>query len=132
MRYPTLGEVYDRRTQFIHSRLVPQKVQERALTFNMRLLDSKKTFWPAKGKAEEEFVQSFHCDSWQDCLAQLGDAWEFLYTWLKDNFVEQEQPPFNFEPIPVVTVPEIKIPDGPVPPSNIQCDPGWFQLPPSG
>jgi hypothetical protein len=132
VKYPVLGSAYDRRTQFIHSRLVPQKIKDGALTFNVRLLQTKATDWPTKHGVQEEFVQDFHTDFWHDCLSQLGDAWKHLHNWLKNVKDGQETPRIQFEPIPVVIVPphQIVISDGPTPPSNIEWKPDWFSGPP--
>ncbi|MEW4490898.1 hypothetical protein AB1L42_22645 [Thalassoglobus sp. JC818] len=137
IKYPLLGDVYDRRTQFIHSRLVPQKVSDGALTFNVRLLQTKETNWPTQHGVEEEFVQDFHTAFWHDCLAELGDAWKHLQNWLKNVKDGQPTPRIQFEPIPVVIVPpeQIEIPDGSTPPSNIEWNKDWFSGPnvaPSG
>jgi hypothetical protein len=92
--YPTLSDAYDRRTQFIHSRLIPQHIEDNVLCFNVRLLQSKETNWPSSHGVESEFVQDFHNDFWGDVLTQLGQAWNRLHSLMLDNSsLDDVEPP---------------------------------------
>ena len=86
LRYPKVAEAYDRRTQFIHSRLVPQKIQDGALVFNVRLLQTKETYWPSEHGIEDEFVEDFHDQFWLEFLVELGDVWGNFYRLLRDKY----------------------------------------------
>lgn len=136
MKYATIGEAYDRRTQFIHSRLVPQKIQDGALVFNVRLLQTKETYWPAKHGVEDEFVDDFHDAFWLKFMRELGDAWGSFYSWLRNKYGE----PIETSPIQLPAVDrslvkpsDILITDGPAQLSATVVPFDFdVQLPPSG
>ncbi len=133
LKYPTIREAYDRRTQFIHSRLVPQKVEDGALGFNVRLLQTKETHWPARHGIEEEFVEEFHNEFWSDFLVELGNAWGGFYSWLRNKYGA----PADASPILLPKADwsqlkpgDIQITGGPIPPSSVGMPPEYGSGPP--
>lgn len=81
-RYSMLNYAYDRRTQFIHSALVPKRLEDGIIAFNLRHYDSERTDW-LTGADECEFVEKKISDDWTAVLKELGQAWERLFSWLQ-------------------------------------------------
>lgn len=88
-KYAALAHAYDRRTQFIHSRLVPQKFAKGSVSINVRLLDSKNTSWPSESGIEESLTADVLEKSWHDTTSELGNAWRRLCMELKKKYPPQ-------------------------------------------
>ena len=83
-KYPLLNYAYDRRTQFIHSVLVPNRFQEGLVVFNLRHYDAKATVWLTDTETIEAIDYKVAQD-WPDVLKELGLAWERLFSWLQSK-----------------------------------------------
>lgn len=83
-RYRFLNWAYDRRSQLIHSRLIPKGLDGGVLYFNVRLLDSKGTDWATKYE-RQEIAEDFYKDQWRQFLAEMADAWQHLRNWLRNK-----------------------------------------------
>jgi hypothetical protein len=89
-KYTQLGYVYDRRTQFIHSRIVPlivdggmATVYKELLAASLPELSPKYTDWDKK-YTRQELLQDFYNETWQSFLKELGDAWWYLRSRLQE------------------------------------------------
>lgn len=83
-KYPMLNYAYDRRTQFIHSALVPSRFEDGMIVFNLRHYDRKATDW----LPETEVIESVDVrvtNDWNAVLEELGQAWERLFSWLQSK-----------------------------------------------
>jgi hypothetical protein len=101
-RYQFLDYCYDRRTQFIHSRLIPKGIDGGILYFNLRLLDRKDTEWRPQFE-QQEIVEDHYRIQWKRFMAEMGDAWEHLRNWLRNEdkhrpVVKEVQMPASFDP----------------------------------
>jgi hypothetical protein len=83
-RYPMLNYAYDRRTQFIHSALVPNRLEDGMIVFNLRHYDSERTDWLPETEAIESLDNQVAKD-WKAVLQELGQAWERLFSWLQSK-----------------------------------------------
>jgi hypothetical protein len=134
-----LDWAYDRRSQFVHSRIVPKGVFDNdTVYFNLRYFDSKNGPWPPKYDAER-VVSEYYKTVWKDFLTHIGNEWFTLYTRMQERIGSAldirviDLPPLDWGK---VRPGEIRITGGPTPPSTIEIDekyPGgdWF-IPPSG
>jgi|GEM_PF-3218369 len=100
--YPKLSEGYDRRTQFVHSRVVPIKLNGGMPVFGFRFLgrdlednDSlpKYTDWEMEYQGRDKLIEDFYDDSWLDIRSEFSAAWQHLNRWLKDT--DLDRPKFD-------------------------------------
>jgi hypothetical protein len=82
--FPQLSYAFDRRTQFIHSVLVPKKFLDGQVIFNLRHYDEEKTTW-LKGVEEIEAIDTQIETDWESILKEFGGAWEKLYSWVQSR-----------------------------------------------
>lgn len=76
-RTEELKYAYDRRTQFVHSRLVPVSNVDGSIELNLSVFHTETTTWErARGKAE--WVDRFHDDKWTKVRAELANLWQAL------------------------------------------------------
>jgi hypothetical protein len=126
IHYKKVDEAYDRRTQFIHSRLVPMGVDGGMLFFNSELFKQKNTNW------REKFVRptiatDYYEDVWTSFMKDMSDLWSHLLEWLRNV----DNGPFKYVPLPddlkkVKKPGFFREPSGFLPPSNIRCD--WEEI----
>ncbi len=83
-KYPMLNYAYDRRTQFIHSALVPSRFEDGMVVFNLRHYDSERTDWLPETEVVESVDDKVTKD-WAAVLQELGQAWERLFSWLQSK-----------------------------------------------
>jgi hypothetical protein len=83
-RYAFLDHCYDRRTQLIHSRLIPKGLDGGICYFNVRLLERKSSDWREQFE-RREIVEDHYTDHWHRFLGEIGDAWEHLRNWLRNE-----------------------------------------------
>jgi hypothetical protein len=88
-KYPQLGYVYDRRTQVVHSRMVPLFVDDGMVCFNAEFLSAsrpelvpKVTDWKATYTGQE-LVHDFYVRVWQTFLQEATSAWWHLHSLLQ-------------------------------------------------
>lgn len=79
-----LDWMYDRRSQFIHSRIVPKNILEGATFFNVRLFDNKRTDWSSEYR-REELVEDTYPDLWMEFLDLISTEWQKLRARLRDR-----------------------------------------------
>lgn len=81
---PALYRAYQRRTQFIHSRLVTKVVDSGRVFFNAMDYSDENTKWPAEevkpARLEEVLEQG-----WTEVLQELSSEWWTLHSWLQKH-----------------------------------------------
>ena len=82
LTYPKLNHAYARRTQFIHSRLVPKRLEDGMIVFNLRHYDDEKTVWLPETE-EIESIDTQVAKDWNEVLNELGSAWERFFSWIQ-------------------------------------------------
>ncbi len=130
--YPALSEAYDRRTQFIHSRLVPQAIDEGALILNVKLFLSKNTEWPSKNGVEQDFVETVHSNFWNEFNTELHSAWNHLYNWMKNKAPRQKHSSEGAALKSNKRKESDHISPSDIPASGTAFNPIWLNSPPSG
>jgi len=124
-----LDWMYDRRSQFIHSRIIPKGIDGGMPFFNVRLFDDKRSSWASR-VVREELVEDYYPAIWSEFLAECGNVWERLRTRLRDRdngksaVQSADVPVFDFRS---VGANQIRVQSGPTPPSGI-----IWNIPPSG
>ena len=125
-----LDWMYDRRSQFIHSRIVPKGVIDGIPYFNFRLFDNKNTNWSSKYESEA-LVETKYPELWREFLTLIGEQWETLRSRLRAReeikIQELKIPNIDFSNL---RPQDIRITGGPVPPSAILWN--FPTIPPSG
>jgi hypothetical protein len=126
IHYQKVDEAYDRRTQFIHSRLVPMGVDGDMLFFNFEHFKTKDTNWTEKF-IRPTIAADYYKDVWTAFIRDLSGLWSHLEQWLRDV----DEGPFMYEPLPnepkvVKSSGFFRQPSGFVPPSNVICD--WEEI----
>ena len=124
--YPKVDEAYDRRTQFIHSRLIPLGVDDGMVFFNSELFKTKDTNWTER-IIRPTIAADYYKDIWESFLKDMADLWSHLEKWLRDV----DEGPFKFEPPTgepkmIKKMKFFREPSGFMPPSNIVCD--WEEI----
>jgi hypothetical protein len=79
-----LDWAYDRRSQFVHSRIVPKGVYADYVCFNLRCFDQKEGKWSPQPD-HQEIMSSYYEKMWSDFLTEIGSAWSTLYSRLRDR-----------------------------------------------
>lgn len=133
-----LGEAYDRRTQFIHSRIVPKGLWGNdTVVFNLRAFDAKEGVW-APTVVHEEVVSDYYKATWQRFLHEIGGQWSALWGQMKHRHGDIEIKTLEFPDIDFSKLKpgDIWMTDGPSPISTIRGDdkysPFGPHIPPSG
>jgi hypothetical protein len=127
-----LDWMYDRRSQFIHSRIVPKGVVDGIPFFNLRHFDKKSTEWDS-AYFKEELVEDAYPRWWGEFLGLIAGEWEKLRSRLRDRdtarfeVVRLDIPDIDFN---TLKPGDIRISGGPVPPSTILWN--LPDVPPSG
>ncbi len=125
INFPDLATSYDRRTQFIHSRIVPISVDGGMPVFCFQQLKSdendggdqpKYTPWDVQFAGRHELVGDFYDTHWPKFLSAARDAWFHLQRWLRDT---DNDIPATRGGLAV----EVGLADNPSIPSNIQFQP---------
>jgi hypothetical protein len=92
--YPDVATAYDRRTQFIHSRIVPIGVDGGMPYFHFKYLESeienapdlpKYTDWTMEYRGRRELVDDFYNEHWRTFLPTMSAIWYRLANWLRDE-----------------------------------------------
>jgi hypothetical protein len=128
-RYPLLNYAYDRRTQFIHSALVPKRFVDGMVVFNLRHYDDKATDWLPETEVIEA-VDAQIVKEWEAVLKELGLAWERLFSWLQSK--DKKRPEAKVEQLRAEAFASIRYADQSdrgFPPANAAIT---FTTPPSG
>ncbi len=84
VKYKNLNQAFARRTQYIHWRLVPKRLEDGRVEFNLRHYDDEKTVWLPEIeeiKALDVQIQQV----WNDVLNELSSAWWKLFSWLQSK-----------------------------------------------
>jgi len=84
IKYKHLNAAFARRTQYIHWRLVPKRLEDGKVQFNLRHYDDEKTVW----LPETEEVRALDVQIqqvWGDVLNELSSAWWKLFSWLQSK-----------------------------------------------
>lgn len=128
-----LDWMYDRRSQFIHSRIVPNGVIDGAPFFNIRHFDKKNTDWKSK-YVQDELVGDTYPNLWKEFIGLMGVQWEKLRSRLRDRDkrapkIDATKKKSSFD-VSKLKISDIQIPGGPVPPSTTEWD--YLDIPPSG
>jgi len=91
LKYPQLNYVYDRRTQFIHSRIVPLTVDGGMVCFHGEHLSASRPELVAKytdwdgAYTRQELAQDFYVQTWRSFLTEMGNAWWHLHSLLQTH-----------------------------------------------
>lgn len=95
-KYEDLGYAYDRRTQFIHSRIVPASSRDGLLTFRVRTtdrthrhLEPKETNWDLPYD-KELAIGDVLPEEWNKFLVAMSNAWYWLVSELRSK--DQSRP----------------------------------------
>jgi hypothetical protein len=83
-KYPQLNYAYNRRTQFIHSKLVPKRFQDGMVVFNIRHYDNETTSWLPDIEVIEMVDEQIAKD-WDAVIKELGVGWRKLSSWLQSR-----------------------------------------------
>ncbi len=128
-RYPLMNYAYDRRTQFIHSALVPKRFEDGQVIFNLRHYDAKTTEWLPDTEVIEAIDDKVVKD-WDVVIKELGVAWERLFSWLQakdtdrpeikkeEQYSATSDTPLSASNLNYVTVPKSQSRSIDVPPSG--------------
>jgi len=81
---PRLYYAYQRRTQFIHSRIVPTQIQEGMVLFNCLHFNDERTQWPAHAVKPEQLDHIISSD-WQSIVEEFSSEWWALFSLLQEN-----------------------------------------------
>jgi hypothetical protein len=84
--YPKLAYAYYRRTQFIHSRLIPKRLEDGMIVFNSHHYDDETTKWKQELETDEN-IDAQICRNWDEVLTELSTAWYKFAAWLAANDV---------------------------------------------
>lgn len=132
-----LGWAYDRRTQFIHSRIVPKGLWgNETVIFNIRAFDAKEGIWAPK-EEREEVVSEYYEQTWQQFLYEIGGQWRALWGEMQRRHPKIEVKTLEFSDIDLSRLKpgDIQLTDGPSPISTTKVDdehPFGPWIPPSG
>lgn len=83
-KYPKLNYAFARRTQFIHWRLVPKRLEDGMIVFNLRHYDDEKTIWLPEEEQIEAIDRQVEKD-WGEVINELSSAWQKLFSWLQSK-----------------------------------------------
>lgn len=87
-KYPSLSKAFARRTQYIHSRLVPKFLEGGKAQFNLRHYDDERTVWLPE--TTELRVLDVEIEArWSEVLAELGGAWLKLAVWMRSRDMDR-------------------------------------------
>lgn len=81
---PSLYHAYQRRTQFIHSRIVPTQIHEGMVLLNCLHFKDERTQWPADAVKPEQ-LDHIVTNDWASILAEFGSEWGKLLALLQDK-----------------------------------------------
>ena len=81
---PKLYYAFQRRHQFIHSIIVPQKIEGGMIVFNLTHLKQVATDWTEE-EIRYECVDSKIKTDWEDILIEFGNEWAALHSWLSEK-----------------------------------------------
>lgn len=75
---------YERRNQYIHSIIVPKRITDRIIAFNILHYQDTSTDW-TETKEKFDSVDSKLEQDWEVALVELSNSWHALYSWLQQN-----------------------------------------------
>ena len=97
--------LYDRRTQLIHSRIVPIAIENGSIVFDYGYLDDAKkerrellpeaTEWKSEFRTRDELAQ-FYRDRWAETKTELANAWHFVRKTV-DSYAASKHAKFNWK-----------------------------------
>ncbi|MEI7731005.1 MAG: hypothetical protein WCO56_15625 [Verrucomicrobiota bacterium] len=79
---PKLYYAFERRHQFIHSILVPHRIDGGMIVFNLRHYDDAATDW-SKDVQVWQNIDSQVNEDWGNVLKEFGDTWAGFDSWIK-------------------------------------------------
>ena len=79
---PMLYYAYQRRTQFIHSRIVPKQIADGMVVFNYLHYEDERTNW-SEETVKPEQLDHVIAEEWSGILAEFGSEWQKLFSLLK-------------------------------------------------
>jgi len=124
-----LDWAFDRRSQFIHSRIVPKQLNEyKELVFNFRYFDRKTGSWPAES-TEEKVAKEYYTNQWRIFQHEIAASWNTLYSRMRGRIaISTAVKPLESYNIDWTRIKpgDVKFTDGHVPPSTTTF------IPPSG
>lgn len=82
--HPALYQAYQRRTQFIHSRLVPKTIDSGMVLFNALDYQDENTKWPAEA-VKPAMLDSVIEVEWDNVLKAFVDEWWKLHFYLQKH-----------------------------------------------
>jgi hypothetical protein len=91
-KYPNIAYAYNRRTQFIHSRIVPAKVENNLVQFRARITDRRDRLNEPKFSAWDQPYDSDYVlgdileSEWDIFIKVMTDAW----WWLRNELMEKD------------------------------------------
>lgn len=81
---PKLYYAYQRRTQFIHSRIVPTQIEDGMVVFNCVHFKDERTRWPAYDVKPEQ-LDHIIAEEWKGIFNELSSEWWTLFASLQAN-----------------------------------------------
>lgn len=81
---PTLFYAFERRHQFIHSIIVPQKIVGGEILFNLKHFDDVATDW-LEDRVDYTRIDSKIQSDWESILSEFGNRWGRLYSLLQEH-----------------------------------------------
>lgn len=79
---PKLYYAFERRNQFIHSILVPHRIDGGTIVFNLRHYDDAATDWSKDIQVWQNIDSQIQKD-WEEVMAELGATWSAFDAWMQ-------------------------------------------------
>jgi hypothetical protein len=89
---PKLYYAFERRHQFIHSILVPHRIDGGMIVFNLRHYDDAATDWSKDVQVLQDIDSQIQKD-WDEVLAEFGATWSAFDAWI--NAEDKDCPKLN-------------------------------------
>jgi hypothetical protein len=123
VRNPKLYYAFGRRSQFIHSILVPVKLEDGMVTFNLVHYDDENTNWHVDREVMQNIDSQIEND-WASVLVEFGNEWAGFSSWLDEN----DPPEMKLN----VKIDNLRGFEEPPPPSGTGQSISGIDIPPSG
>lgn len=79
-----LAYAFQRRTQYIHSILVPKTIRDGEIVFDLQHYKDEVTDWSNQSKDIDDLTSRISKD-WEEILSCLSNNWNELYSWLQKH-----------------------------------------------
>lgn len=88
---PLMHYAFERRHQFIHSILVPARIENGKLRFNVRHYDDTSTNWSRDIQEMKDVAVKIEED-WEKVLTEYGNTWAGFFSWMQQQDVQAPKP----------------------------------------